>query len=338
MAPKKPAKKPKAPKNPSGPTAPDILTVTLNPVIDISSEAESVHPIHKIRTFEQRQDPGGGGVNVARVITKLGGSVQAVYLAGSAMGELLGLLLDRQGVDHVKYPIAGETRIAFNVYERKSGFEYRFLPEGPDVSHKELDALLDHVRRFEGRYVVVSGSLPRGLPEDVLVRIARICADNGQRFIVDSSGPALIQVLEHAQVFLVKPSLRELGQVAGMPLDDLSARGVAMDIVKKGKCEMVTVTLGVQGAVFAHASGLSWLPARHVPTKSAVGAGDSFLAAMVWALADGWDRAEAFRLGVAAGAAAALTPGTELCLKQDVFRLYQSAHENGSGEQKPLKS
>lgn len=305
----------------------DILTVTLNPVIDISSEAESVHPLHKIRTFEQRQDPGGGGINVARVITKLGGAVEAAYLSGSAMGELLGVLLDRQGVVHMRYPIAGETRIAFNVYERKSGLEYRFLPEGPEVSQAEFDKLLDHIRSFRGRYVVASGSLPQGMAEDILVRIARIVAENGQRFVIDSSGPALIRVIEEAPVYLVKPSLRELGQVAGIALDETSARGVALDIARAGKCELVAVTLGTQGALLAHADGVRRLPARHVVTKSAVGAGDSFLAAMVWALADGWPLEEAFRLAVAAGAAAAITPGTELCLKHDVFRLYESAHE-----------
>lgn len=305
----------------------DILTVTLNPVIDISSEAESVHPIHKIRTYDQQQDPGGGGVNVARVITKLGGSVEAVYLAGSSMGNLLAKLLDAQGVRNRKIAIAGETRIAFNVFERKSGFEYRFLPEGPEVSEAELDQLLDHVRQFSGRYVVASGSLPRGVPEDILVHMAKICADNGQHFVVDSSGTALVRVLDEAKVLLAKPSLRELGQVAGLALDDMSARGVALDIARKGHCSMLAVTLGTQGAMLADADGVMRLPARHVATKSAVGAGDSFLAAMVWALADGWSREEAFRLGVAAGAAAALTPGTELCLKQDVFRLYESGHE-----------
>lgn len=305
----------------------DVLTVTLNPVIDISSEADSVHPIHKIRTYDQQQDPGGGGVNVARVVTKLGGSVEAVYLAGSSMGALLDRLLDAQGVRNRKITIAGETRIAFNVYERKSGFEYRFLPEGPEVSQAELDVLLDHVRQFSGRYVVASGSLPRGVPDDILVHIAKICEQNGQQFIVDSSGTALVRVLESAKVFLAKPSLRELGQVAGMTLDDMSARAVALDIARKGHCEMIAVTLGAQGAMLADAQGTMRLPARHVATKSAVGAGDSFLAAMVWALADGWSREEAFRLGVAAGAAAAVTPGTELCLKEDVFRLYESGHE-----------
>lgn len=301
-----------------------ILTLTLNPVVDISSETDSVHPIHKIRTFDQRQEPGGGGINVSRVITQLGGESEAIYLAGGATGELLEELLDRMEVPNRKIPISGETRIGFNVYERKTGFEYRFLPEGPMVTQAELNACLNAIRVFEGDYVVASGSLPKGVPEDTLVEMADLCAEKGMKFIVDSSGPALVNVLEKGPIHVAKPSLRELSQVAGEPLDEMGARKVAMNLVIEGKCEMVAVTLGTQGAILAHKDGILRLPARQVNTKSAVGAGDSFLAAMIWALSDGWSHDEAFRLGVAAGAAASITPGTELCHKHDVFRFYES--------------
>lgn len=299
-----------------------ILTITLNPAVDIAAEADLVRPIHKIRTSAQIYDPGGGGINVARVVARLGGDVEALHLSGGETGDVLSALLDAQNLTHRRIPAKGATRIAFNVYERDTGFEYRFVPDSAATSSDEIAACFDAVSAAKGDYLVASGSLPKGAPEDTYERLGEIAKANGMRYVLDTSGPCLKRTLSAVPVFLVKPSLRELQEISGRELDEASARFAAREIVDAGLCEMVAVTLGRQGAILAHRDGLLRLPATHVKTLSAVGAGDSFLAAMVWAFSESWSVEDAFRIGVAAGAAAALTPGTELCRKDDVYRLF----------------
>jgi len=299
-----------------------ILTVTLNPAVDVAADAGLVRPIHKIRTSAQIYDPGGGGINVARVVARLGGDVEALHLSGGETGDVLSALLDAQRLKHTRIPAKGATRIAFNVFERDTGFEYRFVPDSAETGAAEIAACLEAVAQFKGNYLVASGSLPHGAPEDTYERLGEIARNNGARYVLDTSGPCLKRTLGAVPVFLVKPSLRELQQISGRELDEASARTAAREIVDAGLCEMVAVTLGRQGAILAHRGGVLRLPATHVTTLSAVGAGDSFLAAMVWAFSENWPVEDAFRIGVAAGAAAALTPGTELCRTEDVHRLF----------------
>ena len=110
-----------------------IVTLTLNPAINSSCQADEVRPVHKIRTLEERYDPGGGGVNVARVIRELGGEAMAVYLAGGLTGQAFTQMIDAIGLQHRAVPIRGYTRVSHTVYERSSGQEYRFVPQGPEI-------------------------------------------------------------------------------------------------------------------------------------------------------------------------------------------------------------
>lgn len=307
-----------------------ILTITLNPTVDISSEAEVVRPTRKTRTANTRYDPGGGGINVARVITTLGGDAEAVFLAGGEMGSLLGRLLGEEGIHRQPVAIAGQTRIGIVIYEKATGLEYRFVPEGPPVKPDELRPCLDAVESHGGGYVVASGSLPAGVPDDIYAQMAERAAARGVKFILDSSGAGLKTTLEKARVFLVKPSSEELEQLVGRKLDEGGIRQAASEIVSRGAAELVAVTLGADGALLVSASGILRMAAIHVRVRSAVGAGDSFVGAMVWALSQAKPTEEAFRFGVAAGAAAVMTPGTQLCKRADVFELFAKAYEAAS--------
>ena len=304
--------------------SPRILTITLNPTVDVSGETELLRPVHKIRTTPLNYEPGGGGINVAGVISNMGGDVESLYVGGGATGTLLSELLINQPYKSIYIPNTAPVRLSLNLFERSSGFEYRFVPEGEPISGDAIDACLDAVAGFKGSYVVASGSVPLGAPEDIYVRMAEIAKKNGARFVLDTSGDALTYTIEHADVFLAKPSLSELRHLAGDSLNEASAREAAMTVIGRGKCEMLAITLGAEGAMLADKDDLLRLPALHVVTKSTVGAGDSFLGAMIWALSEGWDRQKAFRLGIAAGAAAAMTPGTELCKRDDVMRLFET--------------
>lgn len=306
-----------------------ILALALNPAIDVSSEAETVRTTHKVRTFNETYDPGGGGVNVARVVTELGGDVELLYLAGGVTGSLLDDLLDHQGVRRRRIPILENTRISFTVRERTTGLEYRFVAGGPTISGEELDACLAAIRASDFAYFVASGSLPRGVPPDFLARVATIVAGKGARFVLDSSGAGLKTTLDLSSAFLVKPSLGELESLVGRELDPDSAAAAAADLVRQGKAGMVAVTMGAGGAILAMRDRVLRMPALEVEVRSSVGAGDSFLGALTLALAEGRSADDALMFGMAAGASALLRPGTKLCSRESVLRLYETARTEG---------
>lgn len=299
-----------------------VVTLTLNPTIDVSAFADAVRPLRKIRTTDERYHAGGGGINVARVICELGGSARAVYLGGGPIGELLDELLAAAAIDAQRIAIEGHTRMAHTVFERKSGQEYRFVPEGPEVTNGEWDKCLSALADFDFDYIVISGSLPRGLPSDAYHRVIDVAAAKRARVMLDTSGSALRAALDKG-VYLVKPSLGELEALVGRSLPDLSAQvEAAQDLITAGNAEIVAVTSGRDGALIVSASTHRHLASPPVEAQSAVGAGDSFLAAVTLAIVQGRSLDAALAYGVAAGTAAVLSPGAELCRSKDVERLY----------------
>lgn len=301
-----------------------ILTIVFNPSVDISCDAESVQHTMKVRTHNLKQYPGGGGTNVARVIAELGGHTELLYLSGGAVGTMFENLLAAGSLTGHRFPIADETRISLAVREERTTREYRFVPEGPVVTAEELQPALDFIESHEADYIVASGSLPRNAPDDIYARIAAIAARTGARYILDTSKQALRTAVDKGGIFILKPNVSELESIEGKKLDEEGATRAALAIVRRGAATYVVVTFGREGALLVSADGVLRVPARHVDTISAVGAGDSFVGAMTWSLTQGHTIEEAFRFGVAAGAAAAMTPGSELCRRADVLALYEA--------------
>jgi 6-phosphofructokinase 2 len=306
-----------------------IVTLTLNPAIDGAAEADEVRPIRKVRTWNERYDPGGGGINAARVIRELGGRAFAVYLSGGTTGPVLDGLILASGIDGQRIPVAGHTRISHTVHERSSGLEFRFVPEGPLVAMEEWQACLAALENIDCEYLIASGSLPRGVPVDFYVEVARVAARKGARLVLDTSGEALQAATAHG-VYLIKPSLGELEQLIGRKLPNpVDQEDAVRGLIQSKAAEMVALTLGRDGAVLATRDGLHRLPGLKVTPKSAVGAGDSFLAAMTLGLAQSRRPEDAFAFAVAAGTATVLTSGTELCRREDVERLYKEVKQFG---------
>lgn len=303
-----------------------IATLTLNPAIDSACEADEVRPIRKVRTRNERFDPGGGGINVSRVVRELGGDALALYLAGGATGPVLDALIDAHRVPRRRIDIAGATRISNTVFETSSSCEFRFVPEGPVVSAEELARCIAALRDTPFEWLVASGSLPRGARSSFYVDIVEIVRERGARLVLDTSGEGLKQAVARGGVHLAKPSLGEFEGLVGRKLPDpREQEHAAAELVASGRVALLAVTLGHEGALLADADGVFRMPALPVEAKSAVGAGDSFVAAMALALAQGRPVREAFVRGVAAGTAAVLTPGTELCRRADVDRLFADA-------------
>lgn len=300
-----------------------IVTVTINPALDVSTSTERVIPGHKLRCGPTVLDPGGGGVNVARVVQRLGGQAIAVYAAGGPAGQAYRQLLDREGVVARVVNIGGSTRESITIDETSSGEQFRFVLQGPSLQESEWRDCLSAVDSLmvEDGLLVASGSLPSGVPDDFYAGLARIAKEHGMLCVVDASGPALRAALEEG-VYLIKPSLRELSELAGTALgSERDQVAAAQRIVADGRARIVALTLGAGGAILVSEEGVLRQANPEVEVKSTVGAGDSFLAAFVLRIAQGRPLAEAFRAAVAAGSAASMTPATELCRPADVERL-----------------
>lgn len=303
---------------------PRLVTLTLNPALDLAADAHEVVPVHKIRMHHEHADPGGGGVNVARVLHELGGDTLAIVATGGATGRVLEEMLDDCGVPRLCVPVTGNTRVSLNVLDQHSGLEYRFVPEGPTLSDEEYRAFLATMAATEGDWLIASGSLPHGVPDTAYAEMARIASDQRKPFVLDTSGVALRAALEMGGIELVKPSLNELEYLAGHALKDPAEQECeAMALVRRGAARLVAVTLGHEGAFLASPDGVLRMPAMDVPMHSSVGAGDAFLAATTLALAHGAPPAEALAWGTAAGATVIACAGTARLRRIDVDARYR---------------
>jgi 6-phosphofructokinase 2 len=310
---------------------PDIVAITMNPALDISTTTEAVVLTHKLRCATPRYDPGGGAINVVREARTLGVDALAVFPAGGATGQTLQELLDRSGIPHRLIPIAGPTRESFTVDERRSGGQYRFVFPGAEVSDTEQQtclAVLAEAARG-ARFVVATGSLPPGVRPDFFQEVADVTQRLGARLVLDTSGAALRSI--RSGVYLLKPSGRELREYAGRDLQRIDEQvEAARELIGTGITEVVVVSLGSKGALLVTADGHQAFPALEVPVRSAVGAGDSMVAAIAVGLVRGYDLRKAVWLGTAAGAATLMTPGTEPCDREDVERLFAETQKAGA--------
>ena len=301
-----------------------IATLTMNPAVDESTTVPYVIPDRKLRCQAPTYEPGGGGINVARAIRKLGGEALACFPVAGPGGELLKHLLDAEGVPYAAMPVTGWTRENLNVLEEVSGRQFRFCMPGAVLGDHEWPAFLEWVRALRPRpdYLVASGSLPPGVPVDFYACLTALGREIGSRVVLDTSGPALARAVEEG-VYLLKPSLQEFQALVGETNgDEAHLADLATMVVKRGWCEILVLSLGAGGALWVTASGRERLASPAVRTKSSVGAGDSMVGGIVLALARGRPLGEAVRFGVAAGTAAVMNPGTALCRLEDVERLY----------------
>ncbi|SRR5579885_204255 len=317
-----------------------IVTLTMNPAVDVSASVERIEPVHKLRCTAAHRDAGGGGINVARVARRLGADPVAIYPAGGPVGALLDRAIAAEDVRHIAVSIAGDTREDFTINETALHRQFRFVLAGPELSQGEikacLDALATQVR--PSAYLVASGSLPPGVPADFYGSIACLSANGGTKFVLDCSGQALRSALGPG-TFLIKPNLREFCELIGRDLhgreECLSA---ARGLVAEGATLFVALTLGEDGAMLVGKDIALFAAAPKVDAISTVGAGDSFLGALVFALASGQGAEDALSLGVAAGSAALLSPGTDLCEAQTARRLLSQIRVERLQDQKVVSS
>jgi 6-phosphofructokinase 2 len=300
----------------------DILTLTMNPALDVLTTIDKVSDTHKMRCGAVLKHPGGGGVNVARVLHRLGAHCMALYLAGGVTGERHHKLMSAEKVRCHVMPIAEETRESFSVHETTSGHDFRFVLPGPNVSAAEYEACFDYVaQHLPKQFLVISGGLAPGMPSDFYARLAALAKQHGVRVVLDANGPALAEALK-VGVYLFKPSLRELRELTGQPLLDEDAQvAAAQHLIQTGQAQIVALSLGEQGAMVISATQSWQARGIAVDVQTTIGAGDSFVAGFVWSLSRGDALLKAFQYAMASGAAALLAPGTSLSQAQDVHGL-----------------
>ncbi|MFN4080373.1 MAG: 1-phosphofructokinase family hexose kinase [Saprospiraceae bacterium] len=299
-----------------------IVTLTLNPAIDQSAEAAAIAPDIKIRCEALRSEAGGGGINVSKALKRLDTDSTAVFPSGGGNGPLFNQLLQDLAIRTAPVPMAGSLRENLSVTDRHSGMQYRFILPSPTLSRAEADACLEQIRALKPSILVASGSLPDGLPADFYREVAECARQLEARFVLDTSGKALREGLASG-AYLIKPNLAELSALAGV--DQLEINQVddaALELVRKGYCEVMVVSLGPQGALLVTADHFEHIPAPMVKPVSTIGAGDSMVAGMVWGMSQGMSLSQMAAFGVACGSAATITPGSELFHAADARRLY----------------
>ncbi|MEO1240554.1 MAG: 1-phosphofructokinase family hexose kinase [Pseudomonadota bacterium] len=305
---------------------PRIITLTPNPVRDYAVDADAVEPNRKTRCRNPETHPGGGGINVARSTSRLGAETLAVFTAGGVAGEALKAAMAEENVPMRAIEVASETRIAFHVRDIAGGDEYRFSLPGKEWSGDEADQLLAAIDEETAPedYVVGSGSLPPGAPEDFWARAARLAKKKGARFVLDSVSGRDAAIEEG--FYLLRQNKFEYPALAGGELswpDEIIS--FAQKLVSLEKIERVALTHGGDGSVMASRDGVARVNALQVAAHSAVGAGDSFVGGLLVGLLKGWDDEKALRYGMCAAAATRLTPGTALFDPAEVERLFQKA-------------
>lgn len=303
----------------------NILTITLNPTVDKSCAVDNIKPEKKLRCTAPKYEPGGGGINVSRGLSRLGIKSTALFLSGGRTGELLEQLLDDEGVVTSTISVASETRENFIVVDKSHNEQYRFGMPGDAISTEEIAALsqkIDSLSPFP-EIVIISGSLPDGIDAAYMASLVKEIKAKGAKVIADTSGEALAKVLKEG-VYLLKPNLGELSLLTGREdLDNESADEAAKQLIDEGKAEVVVVSLGPQGAYLVSKGECIHVPAPSVRKLSTVGAGDSMVAGMVAILANDGSHLDMARMGVACGSAATMSTGTGLFTKDNAERLFK---------------
>ena len=314
--------------------APDqtpILTLTLNPALDMSCDVASLVPDQKLRCTEPLLDPGGGGLNVSRAIAILGGESLALVALGGLTGDRLAGLIRKEAVPFLALTAPGETRQSLTVTATDTGQQYRFMLPGPiwsDADQERVFLLLRASARA-GAIGVISGSQPPGVPVDFPARLTRSMP--GLNVVLDTSGAALREAVANPipGLYVLRMDGEEAEEIAGVSLHSRAhSADFAASLVARGVAKRVVVARGADGSVMAEAGQRLFVNAAKVTVKSKVGAGDSFVAGFVLALARGQDSAAALAQGSASASAAVMTDATQLCKPADVANLLAQCRVN----------
>lgn len=299
-----------------------IITITFSPSIDKSASVATMNPEKKMRCTAPKLEPGGGGINVARVIKRLGGEVTAVFPSGGYTGMFFNHLLENENVPFVSIQTKNETKENFVVFEESTNMQFRFGMPSNEIFEDEWKACLKAIENHKNvDFIIASGSLPPGIPMDIYCELSKIAKFNKAKFIVDTSGEALKNAVDEG-VYLLKPNLEELGillEIVDLKIENIEV--AAKLFIQKNNIEIIVVSLGANGAMLITKDELHTIKPPKVKVKSTVGAGDSMVAGIVFGLSNNLPLKECLQYGIACGTATTMNLGSALCEKKEVIKL-----------------
>ena len=302
-----------------------IVTLTFSPCIDKTTSVPELIPEKKLKCSSPILEPGGGGINVARAIKKLGGEVVAVYPAGGYTGKHFNALMENENVPAIIIETKNETRENIIVVDESKNQQYRFGMPGTELTKDEWQRCLNVIEKESGiEFIIASGSLPPGVPLDIYAKLAIISKKKNAKLIVDTSGDALKHAAD-AGVYLLKPNLGELASLLGLEkieMNEVVSSGKTL--IQKGNCEVLVISMGDKGAMLITKNEDHHIIPPQVKRKSTVGAGDSMVAGLVLALSQKLSYKDVLKYGISCGTAATMNPGTQLCNKEDVETIFNS--------------
>jgi len=298
-----------------------LHTLTLSPSLDLTFHVADFRTDDSNRATATFVAPGGKGINVSRVATRLGHPSVALGFLGGTTGLQVAQLLEQEGVRTWFVPINGNTRTN-PIIQDLEGQQLRVSSRGPAVTERDVRALWDNIFALRAPdWLLVSGSKPDGVDEAFFSRVIRRAHGEGIRVIVDADGAELERAVEDG-VDLIKPNRYELERLTGRSLASVQdVLDASRSVIARG-VKGVAVSVGPEGALLVRADGAWRAVPPVVPVQSAVGSGDSLVAGLCVKLAEGAHPADALRFGVACGTATAMTPGTELCHVRDVLSVH----------------
>lgn len=309
----------------------EILTITLKPSLDYATTVPHIVPDQKLYCAPPRIDPGGGGINVARAIARLGGNALAFVVAGGHMGDRLLELLRSEDIRVSVFPISGETSFSFAVTDLQTHAQQRFGLPGARLSAAETTGLLAAIGEAapEDGFVVLSGGVAPGLPDDFPQHIQKQISHKTKRLIVDTSKAPLARLVAspRAPLFALRIDRKEAERVAMRELTTLEdSLAFATSLVERGVAQHVVTARGAEGSLMVTPERRFFCRTPKVHVKSKIGAGDAFVGAMTHAFARGDRPEEALRWGVAAASATVGTEGTALFDRPGAVRLFDACH------------
>lgn len=306
-----------------------VLTITMNPAIDVNTETEEVRTNQKVRCKKPDYDPGGGGINVARVLQRLGTNVDAFYLAGGLTGNFLEYLLEKEHISGKRIDINDLTRENTSIIDRSTGEQYRFVMPGPIIQEEEWKQAFERIKKTISGYdiIVGSGSLPPGVPVDFYSRVGKLVLESGKQYILDASGDFLLEGVKNGASF-IKPNQEEFESLKKRT-DSASDEELIQKLFDHG-IQNIIHTLGKQGTKLINKKGKKDFRLPEIEVNSSIGAGDSFVGGLVAGLVNEMDTEESICYGISAAASTLKSAGTDLCDLNDV----QSIHSKLCGSKK----
>ncbi|MCC2251199.1 MAG: 1-phosphofructokinase [Bacillota bacterium] len=284
-----------------------IYTCTMNTAIDLYVAIDNLKPNRVNRTFDEDYQANGKGVNVSIMLQKMGIENTALGFIGGFTGKFIEEELTKQGINSDFINVDGITRI--NVFVNADE-EYKIVNQGPEVGQKDVDNLLQKIKAIpKGSILIVSGSLPRGVEESILVDIAKICAENDVNLVIDSSSSIVLETLPY-RPYLLKPNEEELAHLVGkdMPLSEQEIIVYGKELLYKG-AKNVIISRGGNGAIFLNDNHLVNVSSPVGEVVNTACSGDSLLAAFIAKTMENAPLDVTLKYAVATGASTAFSKG-----------------------------